>query len=81
MNSSQSMRTNYEEKGVEDFYKDNCNEYKNLHESQIKELLIKNLHRIDCDCVLDLCCGGGEVTKVLLENGIKNIFGADPYTS
>ena len=28
---------------------------------------------------MDLCCGGGEVTKVLLERGFKNIKGTDPY--
>jgi len=80
MKNIQSMRKNYEEKGVEGFYKENSDEYSNLYESQIKELLVKNISKFDCNCVLDLCCGGGEVTKVLLENSINNISGADPYT-
>ena len=75
------MHENYEKHGVEGYYLKNSENYINLHEPQIKDLLIKNINKFNFNSVLDLCCGGGEVTTVLLENGIKNIEGADPYTS
>ncbi len=77
---TQSMYRNYQEHGVENYYREKWREYKNFHESNIKELLIRNIGRFKSDCILDLCSGGGEVTKVLLEKGINNISGADPYT-
>ena len=80
MNNLVSMHENYKKCGVENYYKENSEEYVNLHESQIKDLLIRNFSKFNFNSVLDLCCGGGEVTKILLEKGVKNIKGADPYT-
>ncbi len=76
-----SITEKYKEQGVQSYYEKNNKNYSNPHESQVRELLIKNINKFDCGRVLDLCCGGGEVTKVLLEKGVKNIEGADPYTS
>ena len=75
-----SIHENYKKHVVKDYYSEHSKDYINLHESQIKDLLIKSINKFNFDSVLDLCCGGGEVTKVLIENGIKNIEGADPYT-
>lgn len=80
MNKLISMRENYIEYGVEDYYKNKSEEYINPHESQVRDLLLRNFDKFNFNSVLDLCCGGGEVTKVLLEKGVKNIEGADPYT-
>lgn len=74
------MRKNYEKYGVENYYKMNSDKYTNLHEPQIRDLLIRNFNKFNFNSVLDLCCGSGEVTKILLEKGVKNIKGADPYT-
>ena len=77
----ESITEKYKEQGIEDYYKNNSEEYSNPHEPQVKDLLIRNIGKFDCSNVLDLCCGGGEVTKVLLKKGFNNIEGADPYTS
>lgn len=73
------MRENYETHGVDNYYKKNSEEYTNPHEAQIRDLLVRNISKINCGSVLDLCCGGGEVTKILIENGVENIIGTDPY--
>ncbi len=75
-----SMHENYKKHGVKDYYIKNSENYINLHGCQIRDLLIKNINRFNFGSVLDLCCGSGEVTRVLLENGIKDVEGADPYT-
>lgn len=79
-NKELSIRERYERQGVENYYEKNSETYVNPHESQIKDLLIRNIDKFDSNSVLDLCCGGGEVTRVLLEKGIENVIGADPYT-
>ena len=74
------MREKYVLYGVDNYYKNNCMEYKNPHEYMIKKLLVKNIDKFNSTNVLDLCCGGGEVTLALLENNINNIRGSDAYT-
>jgi len=76
-----SIRKNYEEYGVENYYKEHAEYYKNHHYDQLKDLLIKNKDKIKNNKILDLCCGHGEVTSILLDLGFKNITGCDPYTS
>ena len=76
-----SIRKNYEEYGVENYYKEHAEYYKNHHYPQLKDLLIKNKDKIKNNKILDLCCGHGEVTSILLDLGFKNITGCDPYTS
>ncbi len=80
MNKITSMHENYKRFGVDNYYMKNSENYVNLHEPQIIDLLVKNIGRFNFDSTLDLCCGSGEVTKVLLKHGVKNIEGADPYT-
>ena len=76
-----SIRKNYEEYGVENYYKEHAEYYKNHHYDQLKNLLIKNKDKIKNNKILDLCCGHGEVTSILLDLGFNNITGCDPYTS
>ena len=80
MNNKISMRQKYDLYGVETYYEKHSDGYVNMHEPQIKDLLIKNFNKFDFSSVLDLCCGGGEVTKVLLEKGVNDIEGVDPFT-
>lgn len=76
-----SVRAGYQELGIEDYYKKHNEDYTNHHYNSIKYLLKEYLkaHNIGKD-ILDLCCGSGEVTRILSEVGEYNIDGLDPYT-
>lgn len=80
-----SIRNGYEELGVDNYYEKNALTYTNPHELKIHNLLNEFLEKnIDMDKeskILDLCCGSGEITKFLLDNGYSNIKGLDPYTN
>ncbi|MFX0091387.1 MAG: hypothetical protein ACFFBD_06455 [Candidatus Hodarchaeota archaeon] len=78
--SDDSIRKKYEEYGVKEYYEKHAPNYTNPHSTQVKDLLIRNHTLIDCSRVLDLCCGNGEVSQVLIELGYNNIMGCDPYT-
>lgn len=73
-----SIRNSYAEVGVDNFYVRNGHNYKNPHENTIIELIekVKNEGLIGKK-VLDLCCGSGEITRLL--NGY-DVIGVDPYT-
>lgn len=71
-----AIRKEYEKMGVDNFYKQNSNEYKNPHYNIIKTIIPEIKEFIGPHC-LDLCCGGGEITMCLPEYDIK---GLDPYT-
>lgn len=76
-----SVREGYDAVGVDTYYQRHANDYTNPHFHIIEKLLssyLKN-NNIGND-ILDLCCGSGEITKVLLKNGSYNIVGSDPYT-
>lgn len=73
------MRDNYSMYGVDGYYK-NIKNYTNPHMEQIKTLLVRNLDKINGLNVLDMCCGSGDVTTTLLNNGIMNVKGSDKYT-
>jgi hypothetical protein len=86
-----AIRTEYAEKGVEEYYKTHADVYENPHFPYIKSLLIQNQHRIDYTRVLDFSSGGGEVTIVLSELTLSNeginhqkkdnrFLGCDPFT-
>ena len=86
-----AIRTEYAEKGVEEYYKTHAHVYENPHFPYIKSLLIQNQHRIDYTSVLDFSCGGGEVTLILSELTLSNdgvnpqkndnqFLGCDPFT-
>lgn len=75
------IRILYETFGAEEYYRTSGENYENPHELQVKNLIIRNLHRWDCSGgVLDFCAGGGEVTRALQQSGIENISGCDPFT-
>lgn len=77
-----SIRSRYVDMGVEQYYRQHAMDYDNPHEEIIRyhlDFRLKN-KEIGNLSVLDLCCGGGEVSKFLTENGIVDIEGCDPFT-
>ncbi len=78
--NDKSIRDQYADQGVENFYLEHGHDYVNPHTEQIRGLLMQNQHRIDYSSVLDFCCGGGEVTTVLAEIGFPETTGCDPFT-
>ena len=78
-----SVREGYEQLGVEGYYKEHGADYVNPHFEKIKYLL--DLEEVKARIgvsVLDLCCGGGEVTTILNSHGKEyQIDGVDPYTA
>ena len=77
---SKAIRNEYAESGVETFYLLNGDSYINPHEAQVNALIKKNVHLFDCSNILDLSCGGGEVTRSLKTLAYENIIGSDPFT-
>jgi len=79
--SISAIRTEYEELGVEDFYKKKGNEYKNPHLEDIKKSIktIVDSGKVDLSYVLDLAAGTGEVTNILNDLGYYDIEATDPY--
>jgi hypothetical protein len=79
--SISAIRTEYEDLGVEDFYKKKGSEYINPHLKDIEESIkeIVDLDIVDLSNVLDLGAGTGEVTNILNELGYYNIEGVDLY--
>lgn len=86
-----AIRTEYAEKGVEEYYKTHADVYENPHFPYIKSLLHQNQHRIDYTHILDFSCGGGEVTLILTELTLSDkdighkkkenrFLGCDPFT-
>lgn len=76
-----AIRTEYEDLGVEDFYKKKGSEYVNPHLQYIQESIktIVDLGIVDLSKVLDLGAGTGEVTNILNDLGYYNVVGADLY--
>lgn len=74
------IRKEYEDLGVDGFYKKSGWHYSNPHEPQIITLLEKNKSQINYEKILDFCCGSGEVTTALAKMGFENTIGSDPYT-
>lgn len=76
-----AIRTEYEDLGVEDFYKKKGHEYINPHlqyiEESIKTIVDEGI--VDLSKVLDLGAGTGEVTNTLNDLGYYNVVGADLY--
>lgn len=71
-----SVRECYEKMGVDNFYIENGNNYENPHYPIIKKIM-KEIDKDINGSVLDLCCGGGEITLCLDGHDVK---GLDPYT-
>ena len=77
-----SIRSHYSAMGVDTFYQNHAMDYDNPHEEIIRQHLDFRMKSKELQglSILDLCCGGGEVSKHLIENGIKDVEGCDPYT-
>ena len=74
-----SIRNQYAEMGVNQYYKTNANLYQNPHEKIIQSLIETSLTTVDYgNNVLDMCCGNGLVTKIF-NHHVKNIYGNDPF--
>jgi hypothetical protein len=74
------IRQRYEEEGSEGYYKNNALAYQNPHEPQVRELILRNIGKIDYTRALDLCAGGGEVSKIWHELGHNDFLACDAYT-
>lgn len=76
------IRQEYEQHSVRGFYESFGAAYRNPHEGAISKLVALGLDRwqLNCDRVLDLACGSGEVTLALRSWGYQNISGIDPFT-
>ena len=81
MADDQKIRPEYEAHGVAGFYERFGATYKNPHEAQIKMLLERLIPEwnLDLSNVLDLACGSGEVSRVILKAG-GEVTGVDPFT-
>ncbi len=80
--SIRPIRQEYEQHSVRGFYESFGAAYRNPHEGAIAKLVALSVDRwqLNCDRVLDLACGSGEVTLALHSLGYHNISGIDPYT-
>ena len=76
-----SIRALYEQFGVKSFYKEYGDVYTNPHTSQVRQLIEENETKLDYSKVLDLACGGGEVSQVLQDLKYDNFSACDPYTA
>lgn len=81
LNSCTSIRNQYQLYGVDDFYRKHGHNYQNPHQKDVhKQLqLVYDEGIFDICNVLDLCCGSGEVSSWVIENG-GNVTGCDPFT-
>jgi SAM-dependent methyltransferase len=75
-----AIRNEYAALGVDNYYQNHAQAYENPHFPYIQSLLEKNKPRLDYTHVLDLSCGGGEVTLILRGMGFDNTIGCDPFT-
>ena len=77
----EKIRPQYEAHGVAGFYERFGATYSNPHEAQIKILLERLIPEWNLDLagVLDLACGSGEVSSVILGHG-GTVTGIDPFT-
>src|SRR3954469_3992081 len=78
-----AVRPLYERHGVEGYYAQFGDQYRNPHEQRIRAALHAAVEawQPDLTRVLDLACGSGEATLALRGLGANAIEGVDPYTS
>jgi SAM-dependent methyltransferase len=79
----EAIRTAYEEYGADEYYRRFGAEYRNPHEQTVRAVIAASVERnaLDLSQVLDLACGSGEATRVLLDLGAGEVDGIDPYTA
>lgn len=77
-----SIRSRYQSLGVDAFYDQEGDDYRNPHEDAIDRLLAQVVPAwsLDLTNVLDLAAGSGEVTLALRKLGAQSIVGIDPFT-
>ena len=80
------MYVNYQKYGVEEYYKNFGESYKNPHFQNLAHIFPKLLKEIPIDPeseVLDIACGSGEITQLLIKHGHNptKLRGMDPYTA
>lgn len=83
-NPVRSVRAEYEQRGVEGYYRELGTAYENPHEMRVRNALSEGLAALslpESASVLDLCCGSGEVTLALRATGYRNVEGIDPFTA
>jgi len=74
------IRANYTKHGVKDYYKAVGNNYTNPHSDDIEKAMdIIFNGEAEFNATLDLSCGTGLITDILMEKGITDIIGCDPY--
>jgi len=68
--------------GVQTFYQNFGESYRNPHEASIIKIIeaMLSVCRPDFSKVLDLACGSGEVTLALKALGYNHVEGIEPYT-
>jgi SAM-dependent methyltransferase len=72
--------------GVDTYYS-SCSHYSNPHSSKFAAIIEKVISWLPFNLkessttkpVLDLACGSGQITKLLILNGIENVLGLDPH--
>lgn len=79
----EALRHLYERHGVQGYYAEFGDQYRNPHEQRVRHALQAAVAawRPDLGRVLDLACGSGEATLALRELGAAAIDGLDPYTA
>jgi len=79
---AKAIRLEYESRGVEGFYQESGDDYRNPHEPQVQRLLevVVTQWNLDLSRVLDLAAGSGEVSLALRRLGVGKIDGIDPFT-
>ena len=79
----EALRHLYERHGVEGYYAQFGDQYRNPHEQRVRAALHAAVAawQPDLSRVLDLACGSGEATLALHELGAGSVDGIDPYTA
>ena len=79
----QSIREEYENRGIRGFYSASGADYRNPHEPKLRRCVqhVVTIWRPDLSHVLDLAAGSGEATLALRDLGASRIDAIDPYTS
>ena len=77
-----AIRREYETHGVEAFYRERGEQYRNPHEPQVRrsvQIAVREWN-LDLSHILDLAAGSGEATLELRGIGAKKIEAIDPFT-